>query len=98
MNSETNIDIDRHKPFTFDAKLTLSFSFRKTISYWSSPLPLFVGVCLELRFCVGVCSGERYPRLWDLSSRVNDQTLTYNVHKVKRDGTEEVILMGKRPR
>ncbi|XP_070978142.1 uncharacterized protein [Oncorhynchus clarkii lewisi] len=59
---------------------------------------LTAGVCLELRFCVGVCSGERYPRLWDLSSRVNDQTLTYNVHKVKRDGTEEVILMGKRPR
>ncbi|XP_064878055.1 uncharacterized protein LOC115117676 [Oncorhynchus nerka] len=59
---------------------------------------LTAGVCLELRFCVGVCSGERYPRLWDLASRVNDQTLTYNVHKVKRDGTEEVILMGKRPR
>eukprot|EP00063_Salmo_salar_P087124 XP_014061959.1 PREDICTED: uncharacterized protein LOC106608527 isoform X2 [Salmo salar] len=59
---------------------------------------LTAGVCLELRFCVGVCSGERYPRLWDLSSRVNDQTLTYNVHKVKSDGTEEVILMGKHPR
>ncbi|KAK6323042.1 hypothetical protein J4Q44_G00053810 [Coregonus suidteri] len=59
---------------------------------------LTAGVCLELRFCVGVCSGERYLRLWDLSSRINDQTLTYNVHKVKSDGTEEVILMGKHPR
>lgn len=95
MNSETNID--RYKPFTFDAKLTLSYVQENDFLLVLSP-PLSVGVCLELRFCVGVCSGERYPRLWDLSSRVNDQTLTYNVHKVKSDGTEEVILMGKHPR
>ncbi|KAL0970488.1 hypothetical protein UPYG_G00242740 [Umbra pygmaea] len=59
---------------------------------------LSTGVCQDLRFCVGLCSGDRYLRMWNLSSRVNDQTLTYNVHKLKRDGSAEVIPMGKHPR
>ncbi|XP_063043680.1 uncharacterized protein LOC134438020 [Engraulis encrasicolus] len=51
------------------------------------------GMCLDLRFCLGFCGGERFLRLWDLASRINDQTLTYNTHKTRSDGTVEVIPM-----
>ncbi|XP_030018609.1 uncharacterized protein LOC115438877 [Sphaeramia orbicularis] len=56
------------------------------------------GICRHLRFCLGICSGQRYLRLWDLTSRMTDQTLTYNIHKTRSDGTEEIIPMGKNPR
>ncbi|XP_062305160.1 uncharacterized protein LOC134009620 [Osmerus eperlanus] len=62
------------------------------------PGVLTAGVCLDLRFCLGVCSGERYLRLWDLVSRIHDQTLTYNVHKQKSDGTREVVVVTTTPR
>ncbi len=52
------------------------------------------GMCLDLRFCLGFCGGERFLRLWNLASRINDQTLTYNTHKTRSDGTVEVIPMG----
>ncbi|XP_076581752.1 uncharacterized protein LOC143317485 [Chaetodon auriga] len=62
------------------------------------PGVLTKGLCFDLRFCVGVCHGEKYLRLWDLTSRISDQTLTYNIHKLRSDGTEEVIPMGKTQR
>ena len=49
------------------------------------------GLCRDLHYCVGVCPREGYLRLWDLSSRINDQSLTYNVHKPRSDGTGEVV-------
>ncbi|KAG5260928.1 hypothetical protein AALO_G00298090 [Alosa alosa] len=56
------------------------------------------GMCFDLRFCLGFCRGERFLRLWNLVSRLNDQSLTYNSHRVRRDGTKEVIPLGKVPR
>ena len=60
--------------------------------------PFHSGLCLDLRFCLGICTREKYLHLWDLTSRISDQTLTYNTHKMRSDGTEEVIPMGKTPR
>ncbi|XP_071334325.1 uncharacterized protein [Trachinotus anak] len=62
------------------------------------PGVLTKGLCFDLRFCLGICSGEKYLHLWNLTSRISDQTLTYNIHKVRSDGTEEVIPIGKTPR
>ncbi|XP_042256653.1 uncharacterized protein LOC121889028 [Thunnus maccoyii] len=59
------------------------------------PAVLTKGLCFDLRFCLGICSGEKYLHLWDLTSRINDQSLTYNIHKPRSDGTQEVIPMGK---
>ncbi|KAJ0006463.1 hypothetical protein NQD34_013736, partial [Periophthalmus magnuspinnatus] len=56
------------------------------------------GLCFDMHLCLGVCSGERYVRLWDLTSRITDQTLTYNIHKSRSDGTKELIPVGKQPR
>ncbi|XP_052417002.1 uncharacterized protein LOC127961787 isoform X2 [Carassius gibelio] len=56
------------------------------------------GVCSDLRFCVGFCPGERFLRMWNLGSRINDPTLTYNVHKVHNDGTAEIVTMQRYPR
>lgn len=56
------------------------------------------GLCFDLRFCLGICSGEKHLRLWNLTSRINDQTLTYNINKLRSDGSEEVVPMGKTPR
>ncbi|KAJ8269670.1 hypothetical protein COCON_G00122770 [Conger conger] len=56
------------------------------------------GSCFDLRFCLGICNDEKYLRLWNLALRINDQSLTYNVHKVKSDGIAEVISMSKYPR
>ncbi|GLD68196.1 uncharacterized protein AKAME5_001950600, partial [Lates japonicus] len=62
------------------------------------PAVLTKGLCFDLRFCLGICSGEKYLRLWNLTSRINDQTLTYNINKLRSDGSEEVVPMGKTPR
>lgn len=56
------------------------------------------GVCADLQYCVGFCAGERVLRTWNLSSKINDQTLIYNVHKVHSDGTREIIPTQKHPR
>ncbi|XP_050970848.1 uncharacterized protein LOC127168239 isoform X2 [Labeo rohita] len=56
------------------------------------------GVCSDLRYCVGFCLGERFLRMWNLGSRINDQTLTYNVHKAHSDGTAEIVTMHRYPR
>ncbi|KAM9500864.1 NACHT domain- and WD repeat-containing protein 1-like [Clarias gariepinus] len=58
---------------------------------------LTAGICSDLRFCVGFCLGERYLRLWNLASRINDQSLTYNIHKVQSEGIQEIIAMDKYP-
>ncbi|KAG7461821.1 hypothetical protein MATL_G00195090 [Megalops atlanticus] len=63
-----------------------------------SPGLVMGGTCFDLRFCLGICTGEKYLRMWNLASRINDQSLTYNVHKVKSDGTAEEISMSKHPR
>ncbi|XP_051992707.1 uncharacterized protein si:ch211-212k18.6 [Xyrauchen texanus] len=59
---------------------------------------LAAGVCSDLQYCVGFCAGEQYLRKWNLASKINDQTLTFNVHKVHSDGTEEITPMHKYPR
>ncbi|KAG5844984.1 hypothetical protein ANANG_G00133960 [Anguilla anguilla] len=56
------------------------------------------GCCSDMRFCLGICNGEPYLRMWNLALGINDQSLTYNVHKVKSDGIAEVIPMSKYPR
>ncbi|KAF4089359.1 hypothetical protein AMELA_G00065260 [Ameiurus melas] len=58
---------------------------------------LTAGICSDLRFCVGFCMGERYLRLWNLATRINDQSLTYNIHRVQSDGIQEIIPMDKYP-
>ncbi|XP_028461906.1 uncharacterized protein LOC114573893 isoform X2 [Perca flavescens] len=62
------------------------------------PAVLTKGLCFDLRFCLGVCSGEKYLRLWDLTSRIRDRALTYNIYKLRSEGTEEVVPMGKTQR
>ncbi|XP_051510932.1 uncharacterized protein LOC127415919 [Myxocyprinus asiaticus] len=59
---------------------------------------LAAGVCSDLQYCVGFCAGERYLRMWNLASKINDQTLTFNVHKAHSDGTEEITPMHRYPR
>ncbi|KAG7330095.1 hypothetical protein KOW79_006317 [Hemibagrus wyckioides] len=61
------------------------------------PGHLTAGICSDLRFCLGFCMGERHLRLWNLASRINDQSLTYNIHKVQSDGIQEIIAMDKYP-
>ncbi|KAI4905072.1 hypothetical protein NFI96_016045, partial [Prochilodus magdalenae] len=58
---------------------------------------LTAGICPDMKFCLGICTGERYIRLWNLASRINDQSLTYNIHRVQSDGTQEIIIMDKYP-
>ncbi|XP_069033923.1 NACHT and WD repeat domain-containing protein 2 [Embiotoca jacksoni] len=62
------------------------------------PAVLITGLCVDLRFCLGICSGEKYLHLWDLTCSISDQTLTYNTHKPRSDGTEEVFPVGRTPR
>ncbi|TRY69677.1 hypothetical protein DNTS_030265 [Danionella cerebrum] len=56
------------------------------------------GVCSDLHFCVGFCIGDRFLRVWDLASKINDQTLTFNVHKSRVDGTARIVTMQRFPR
>ncbi|KAI5104186.1 NACHT domain- and WD repeat-containing protein 1-like isoform X1, partial [Silurus meridionalis] len=58
---------------------------------------LTAGICSDLHLCVGFCKEERYLRLWNLASRINDQSLTYNIHRVQSDGIQEIIIMDKYP-
>ncbi|XP_029311219.1 uncharacterized protein LOC115023989 [Cottoperca gobio] len=62
------------------------------------PSVLSKGLCFDLRFCMGICNGEKYLHLWDLTSRISDQALTYNIHKLRSQGTEEIVPMGKTQR
>lgn len=69
------------------------------ICLYLSLFPLHVvGVCSDLRYCVGFCAGEQFLRTWNLGSKINDQTLTYNVHKAHSDGTAEIVTMQRYPR
>ncbi|KAG8453786.1 hypothetical protein GDO86_000422 [Hymenochirus boettgeri] len=57
------------------------------------------GICCDLRYCVAFLDGENFLRSWNLASRVNDQTLSMNLHRVKRtDGIQEIITMRHFPR
>ncbi|XP_041842468.1 uncharacterized protein LOC121640694 [Melanotaenia boesemani] len=62
------------------------------------PAVLTKALCFDLRFCLGICSGQKYLLLWDLTSSITDQTLTYNIHKLRSDGTEDVFPLGKTSR
>ncbi|KAI3376664.1 hypothetical protein L3Q82_017094 [Scortum barcoo] len=100
-----NLETEDHKHITrFPAVLTKGLflqvwcanswrGFRVFQGFSHSPFPL--GLCFDLRFCLGICSREKYLFLWDLTPRISDQTLTYNIHKLRSDGTEEVIPVGK---
>lgn len=57
-----------------------------------------VGICSDLRFCLAYCVGERYLCLWNLASRINDQSLTYNIHRKQSDGIQNIIANDKYPR
>ncbi|MBN3301764.1 NWD2 protein, partial [Amia calva] len=63
-----------------------------------SPGLITGGTCFDLRFCLGVCNNENYLRVWNLASKINDQSLCYNVHRVKGDGIEEIFPMENYPR
>ncbi|KAG2466202.1 NWD1 protein, partial [Polypterus senegalus] len=57
------------------------------------------GTCFDLRYCLAACENENSLRIWNLASKINDQSLTYNVHNSKKhDGTEEIISMVNYPR
>ncbi|XP_017574350.1 uncharacterized protein LOC108440128 [Pygocentrus nattereri] len=58
---------------------------------------LTAGICSHLQFCLGFCTGQRCMHLWNLASRINDQTLTYNIHRVQNDGTQEIMPVDKYP-
>ncbi|KAJ3585371.1 hypothetical protein NHX12_014092, partial [Muraenolepis orangiensis] len=62
------------------------------------PGVLSAGLCGDLRYCVGFCAGERHLRLWDLTSRINDPSLTYNVHRARSDGSQDIAPAGQAPR
>eukprot|EP00062_Callorhinchus_milii_P020822 gi/632976972/ref/XP_007905088.1/ PREDICTED: uncharacterized protein LOC103187409 [Callorhinchus milii] len=56
------------------------------------------GVCFDLRFCLAVCKGESFLRVWNLASKINDQSLNVNVTKMKKTkGIEEIFPMKNYP-
>ncbi|KAM8939444.1 uncharacterized protein RCH25_053088 [Pelodytes ibericus] len=57
------------------------------------------GICFDLRYCLAFCEGESFLRSWNLASRINDQSLTMNINRVKKtDGIQELITMKNFPR
>ncbi|XP_056416173.1 uncharacterized protein LOC130357501 [Hyla sarda] len=57
------------------------------------------GVCFDLRFCLAFCEGENVLRLWNLTNRINDQSLTVNVNNAKvANGIQEIVTMKNFPR
>ncbi|XP_018086077.1 uncharacterized protein LOC108698788 isoform X2 [Xenopus laevis] len=57
------------------------------------------GICCDLRYCLAFCDGENNLRSWNLANRINDQTLSMNINRVKRtDGIQEIITMKNFPR
>ncbi|KAE8629828.1 hypothetical protein XENTR_v10000607 [Xenopus tropicalis] len=57
------------------------------------------GICCDLRYCLAFCDGENYLRSWNLVNRINDQTLSMNINRLKRtDGIQEIITMKNFPR
>ncbi|GCB63918.1 hypothetical protein scyTo_0013262 [Scyliorhinus torazame] len=57
------------------------------------------GFCLDLHFCLAVCDGENFLRVWNLASKINDQSLSISVNNMKNiEGIEEIIPMKNYPR
>ncbi|XP_038661641.1 NACHT and WD repeat domain-containing protein 2-like [Scyliorhinus canicula] len=57
------------------------------------------GFCLDLHFCLAVCDGENFLRVWNLASKINDQSLSISVNNMKNiEGIEEITPMKNYPR
>ncbi|XP_060102459.1 uncharacterized protein LOC132577048 isoform X2 [Heteronotia binoei] len=57
------------------------------------------GVCSDLRYCLAFCDGENYLQLWNLASKINDQSLTVTVSKRKKtNGIQNIVTMENYPR
>nr|XP_014340238.1 PREDICTED: uncharacterized protein LOC102364681 [Latimeria chalumnae] len=57
------------------------------------------GVCFDLQYCLAICDRESSLRVWNLASKINDQSLNITMNNVKRkDGVEEIITMKSYPR
>ncbi|XP_041042816.1 uncharacterized protein LOC121277430 [Carcharodon carcharias] len=57
------------------------------------------GSCLDLHFCLAVCRGENFLRVWNLASKINDQSLSISVNNMKNnEGIEEITPMKSYPR
>ncbi|XP_030048517.1 uncharacterized protein LOC115462659 [Microcaecilia unicolor] len=57
------------------------------------------GVCFDLRYCLGFCEGENSLRMWNLASKINDQSLSVSMGRGKQtDGIQELITMKNYPR
>ncbi|XP_067885458.1 uncharacterized protein [Heterodontus francisci] len=56
------------------------------------------GACLDLHFCLAVCNGENFLRVWNLASKINDQSLSVSVNNMKNiEGIEEITPMKSYP-
>ncbi|XP_043561220.1 uncharacterized protein LOC122557528 isoform X2 [Chiloscyllium plagiosum] len=49
------------------------------------------GTCLDLHFCLAICNGENFLRVWNLASKINDQSLSISVNNMKNFETIEKI-------
>ncbi|XP_069055414.1 uncharacterized protein [Pleurodeles waltl] len=58
----------------------------------------FGGVCFDLRYCLAF-TDDNYLKSWNLTTRINDQSLSVNVNRGKKhDGILEVVVMEHFPR
>ncbi|XP_078252929.1 uncharacterized protein LOC144592274 [Rhinoraja longicauda] len=56
------------------------------------------GTCRDLRFCLAVCKGENFLRVWNLASRINDQALAISTSNMKSDyGIVDITPMKNNP-
>nr|XP_056711044.1 uncharacterized protein LOC130482358 [Euleptes europaea] len=57
------------------------------------------GICSDLRYCLAFCDGENYLKLWNLASKINDQSLIVTVSKGKKtNGIRNIVTMENYPR
>ncbi|XP_072904178.1 uncharacterized protein [Hemitrygon akajei] len=56
------------------------------------------GTCLDLRFCLAICNGENFLRVWNLALRINDQSLAVTTSNMKKaEGIVEITPMKNNP-
>ncbi|XP_062905817.1 NACHT domain- and WD repeat-containing protein 1 [Mobula hypostoma] len=56
------------------------------------------GTCLDLRFCLAICNGENFLRVWNLALRINDQSLAITTNNMKKaEGIVEITPMKNNP-
>ncbi|XP_048383603.1 uncharacterized protein LOC125451016 isoform X2 [Stegostoma tigrinum] len=56
------------------------------------------GACLDLHFCLAICNGENFLRVWNLASKINDQSLSISVNNMKNtEMIEEIVPMKSYP-